>query len=68
MTIERAIEILTPDKTRYTPKEYAEALELARDSIKKMRDIENIVNSQQYIQEDVLKYKMVCEALKNGRM
>jgi len=30
MTIERAIEILTPDLTRYTPTEYEEALGVAR--------------------------------------
>ena len=33
MTIERAISILTPDETRYTPKEYAEALAMARESL-----------------------------------
>ena len=34
MTIERAIEILTPDKTRYTPSEYEEALAMARAALK----------------------------------
>lgn len=33
MTIDRAIEILTPDKTRYTPQEYEEALAMARDAL-----------------------------------
>lgn len=33
MTSEKAIDILTPDKVKYTPKEYAEALEIARNSI-----------------------------------
>lgn len=33
MKVERAIEILTPDVTRYTPQEYEEALRMARDAL-----------------------------------
>ena len=34
MDIKRAIEILTPDATRYTPAEYEQALELAREALR----------------------------------
>lgn len=67
MTIDRAIEILTPDKTRYSPQEYEEALEMARDALKKLRRIEGIVHMPCYIQEDVLRYQMICEVLNDGQ-
>ena len=34
MTAERAIEILTPGRTRYSPAEYEKALELAREALR----------------------------------
>ncbi len=34
MTIDRAIAILTPDTTRYTPREYEEALRMAREAFR----------------------------------
>jgi len=37
MTIDRAIEILTPAKTRYTPAEYEEALQMARHALRLAR-------------------------------
>ena len=37
MTIERAIEILQPATTRYSPSEYEEALRLARVALRLMR-------------------------------
>ena len=37
MTIERAIAILTPDATRYTPREYEEALAMAREALGVLR-------------------------------
>lgn len=33
MTIERAVEILTPGAARYSPEEYEQALELAREEL-----------------------------------
>lgn len=33
MTIERAVAILTPGKARYSPEEYEQALELAREAL-----------------------------------
>ena len=38
MNIDRAIEILTPDVTRYTPQEYEEALRMSRDALKLAKD------------------------------
>lgn len=34
MTTERAVQILTPGATRYTPEEYEQALEVARDALR----------------------------------
>ncbi|MBQ1576611.1 MAG: hypothetical protein IIZ83_06590, partial [Oscillospiraceae bacterium] len=34
MTAARAIEILTPGRTRYSPAEYEKALELAREALR----------------------------------
>lgn len=34
MTIDRAVEILTPAATKYTPEEYEEALALAREALR----------------------------------
>lgn len=33
MEVQRAIDILTPGKVRYTPQEYEEALEMARNAL-----------------------------------
>jgi len=40
MTIERAIEILTPNFTRYSPAEYEEALALARRALEALLQLE----------------------------
>ncbi len=34
MTVDRAVAILTPDATKYTPEEYEEALALAREALR----------------------------------
>ncbi len=39
MTIDRAIEILTPDRRPdYSPQEYEEALAMARDALEEKKD------------------------------
>lgn len=39
MTVDRAIEILTPDRRPdYSPSEYEEALAMARDALKAVQD------------------------------
>ena len=40
MTIERAMKILTPNLTRYTPTEYEEALALARRALSVLLQLE----------------------------
>lgn len=46
MTIERAIEILTPDAAKYTPKEYDEALSMAREALSNTIGKESIDESK----------------------
>ena len=48
------------------PMDYAVAFEKAIDALKKLAEIESIVKTQTYIQEDVLRYKMICEVLARG--
>ena len=68
MTIDRAIEILTPDRRPdYSPGEYEEALEMARGALKKLRRMECIVHMQRYIQADDFRYQMLCEVLDDGQ-
>ena len=38
ITFDRAIEILKPETTRYSPEEYEEALRLARMALRMMRE------------------------------
>lgn len=46
MKIERAIEILTPDATKYTPKEYSEALSMARDALRGTLAVINTIGKE----------------------
>ena len=41
ISVTRAIEILTPDSTRYTPAEYAEALRMARTALEEYSKLES---------------------------
>lgn len=47
----------------YVTEDDAETLRVAIDTMRKYQKIEAIVNSPVYIQEDVLRYKMICEVL-----
>ena len=41
-----------------------QAIDVAMDSIQKIQKIEYIINSPVSIQEDVFRYKMICEVIK----
>ena len=43
-----------------------EAYKMAMDALQKLEQIEQIINAPVYIQEDVMRYKMICEVIKNG--
>lgn len=44
--------------------ENEEAYELAIHALSQINDIKAIINSPAYIQEDVLRYQMICEVVK----
>lgn len=44
--------------------DYDEAIKMAIKSLSQMNDIKAIINNPVYIQEDVLRYQMICEVVK----
>lgn len=44
-----------------------EAEEKAIQAFETLKQINEIINSPIYIQEDVLKYQMICEVMKNDK-
>ena len=43
-----------------------EAMNIAIATLRKYQKIRDIINNTEYIQEDVIRYKMICEVMKNG--
>lgn len=65
MKRELAKAILIGD-TLGTRVEKYEAIEMALKDMQKVEKIKEIINStQEWIQEDVIRYKMICEVLEN---
>ena len=51
----------------YKPlEENYEALDMAIQALEQIQQIKDIINATVYIQEDVLRYKMICEVI-NGK-
>ena len=48
------------------PMSYSVAFEKAIDALERLESIRSIVSTKTYLQEDVLRYKMVCEILERG--
>lgn len=49
-------------------KEWYEAIDVALKDMEKIDRIEQIINStKEWIQEDVIRYKMICEVLESDR-
>ena len=69
MTKEKAFIILNEcrlggfARTLYTKDEYRTAMDMAIEALKKLSDIQQIIESPVYIQEDVIRYKMICEIM-----
>ena len=70
MTTEEAIKILTHEKdedifiSEYRNRIH-EALQMAIDALEQINKIKAIIESPIYIQEDVFRYKAICEVFKN---
>jgi len=43
-------------------------LKMAIDTMRKYQKIQEIINNTDYIQEDVIRYKMICEVVKDGKI
>ena len=66
MTREEAINRLKegePFSEIYEPV-WNEALDMAIKALQQIDDIKKIISSDIYIQEDVIRYKMICEVVK----
>lgn len=68
MTREEAIKILSNRDSHGIPNGYnggyAEAIDMAMEALKAVGEIKEIINISNFvIQEDVLKYKMICEVV-----
>lgn len=65
MTNKEAIETLTSNVVE-NPELMYEALDMAIKALVKIEEIQEIINiDNSVIQEDVMKYKMVCEVIAN---
>ena len=77
MTIEDCISKLTEILEEATEDENAvcyvtdvdePTLKTAIDTMRKYQKILDIINNTDYIQEDVIRYKMICEVMEDGKI
>lgn len=52
-----------PEKT-----EICTSLGEAIETMRKYQQIQDIINNTEYIQEDVIRYKMICKVIEDGKM
>ena len=45
--------------------QYEDALDMAIKALQTLEQIKQIINAPVYIQEDVMRYKMICEVMKD---
>lgn len=64
MTQEQARRILS-EYLDLDKEEHSEFLDAIRTLIQTIDEINGIINAPVYIQEDVMRYKMICEVMKN---
>ena len=69
MTASEAIKIIKSECYVFNPLNFDRtqlintALDKAVEALEQVREIKGIVKDKRYIQEDVLKYKMICEVI-----
>lgn len=72
MTIDESLEWLISRKEHYEMddncQELAQALDFAIDTMRKYQKIQEIINNTDYIQEDVIRYKMICGVMEDGKI
>lgn len=74
MTIDEAIYCLSNDKYACSKCRHLyskhncrkEAVNVVLDTKRKYQKIQDIVNNIDYIEEDVIRYKMICEVIEDG--
>ena len=67
MTIDEAKDILTSENfAGHSISEILEARDITLDIMHKYQKIQEIINNTDYIQEDVIRYKMICGVVKDG--
>jgi hypothetical protein len=69
VTIEEAIKIIKSECYVFNPLNFDRtqlintALDKAVEALEQVKEIKGIIKDKRYIQEDVLKYKMICEVV-----
>lgn len=48
--------------------DWRDSLAYAIDIMRKYQKIEQIINNTDYIEEDVIRYKMICEVIEDGKI
>lgn len=71
MTIDKAIRQIDLHNRIHQQKEpravyITEAFDTLIGVAKKYQQIQNIINHTEYIQEDVIRYQMICEVIEDG--
>jgi len=69
MTASEAIKIIKSECYVFNPLNFDRtqlintALDAAVEALEQLKEIKGIIKDKRYIQEDVLKYKMICEVI-----
>lgn len=69
MTASEAIKIIKSECYVFNPLNFDRtriinaALDYAVEALEQVKEIKGIIKDKRYIQEDVLKYKMICEVI-----
>lgn len=69
MTASEAIKIIKSECYVFNPLNFDRtqlintALDAAVEALEQVKEIKGIIKDKRYIQEDVLKYKMICEVI-----
>lgn len=64
MTTEQAVKWLKDLNKGLAMPQYEDALDMAIQALQDIEQIRGIINAPVHIQEDVIRYKMICEVVK----